>query len=267
MKLCPSSYYKWKKRSNSKSELENEAILAEMKAIYQETDGIYGYRRLMMEYNARHDSHYNVKRFRRLARLGGLKAVIRRKKPAYQYHYAENVEDNILSRDFHAEHANEKWLTDVTEMKYGDGEKLFLSAILDLGNNSVVTYTIGTRNNNALVFDTFDKAIKLHPEATPLVHSDRGFQYTSKIFQAKLEAQGMTQSMFRPGKCIDNGPMEGFWGILKAEMYHLHTFDDYDSLRQAIEDYIYFYNYKRRQKKLGNLSPMEYEQRKTGTFV
>ena len=239
MKLCPSSYYKWKKRSNSKSELENEAILAEMKAIYQETDGIYGYRRLMMEYNARHDSHYNVKR---LARLGGLKAVIRRKKPAYQYHYAENVEDNILSRDFHAEHANEKWLTDVTEMKYGDGEKPFLSAILDLGNNSVVTYTIGTRNNNALVFDTFDKAINLHPEATPLVHSDRGFQYTSKIFQAKLEAQGMTQ-------------------------YHLHTFDDYDILRQAIEDYIYFYNYKRRQKKLGNLSPMEYEQRKTGTFV
>ena len=70
----------------------------------------------------------------------------------------------------------------------------------------------------------------------------------------------MTQSMSRVGRCIDNGPMEGFWGILKCEMYYLSTFKDYDSLVAAIEGYIYFYNYERRQKNLNKMSPMTYRQ-------
>lgn len=70
----------------------------------------------------------------------------------------------------------------------------------------------------------------------------------------------MTQSMSRVGRCIDNGPMEGFWGILKCEMYYLRTFQDYDSLAAAIKDYIHFYNYERRQRKLGKLAPMTYRQ-------
>lgn len=70
----------------------------------------------------------------------------------------------------------------------------------------------------------------------------------------------MTQSMSRVGRCIDNGPMEGFWGILKCEMYYLSKFHDYDSLVTAIEDFIHFYNFKRRQKKLERLAPMSYRQ-------
>ncbi|MDO4281097.1 MAG: IS3 family transposase [Peptococcaceae bacterium] len=73
--------------------------------------------------------------------------------------------------------------------------------------------------------------------------------------------------MSRAGKCIDNGPTEGFWSNLKTEMYYLHTFDDYESLVQAVEKYIHFYNYRRRQKKLDNLPPMKYAQRKAGTFI
>jgi transposase InsO family protein len=66
--------------------------------------------------------------------------------------------------------------------------------------------------------------------------------------------------MSRVGRCIDNGPMEGFWGILKCEMYYLHKFDNYESLAAAIEEYIHFYNYNRRQKKLKCLSPTSYRQ-------
>jgi len=66
--------------------------------------------------------------------------------------------------------------------------------------------------------------------------------------------------MSRVGRCIDNGPMEGFWGILKCEMFYLGNFKDYDSLAAAIESYIHFYNYERRQKKLNKLSPMTYRQ-------
>lgn len=75
---------------------------------------------------------------------------------------------------------------------------------------------IGKSNNNQLVFKTFDKAIAANPGAKPLVHSGRGYQYTSRLFKVKLDAIEDTQSMSRVGRCIDNGPMEGFWGILKA---------------------------------------------------
>ena len=105
-------------------------------------------------------------------------------------------------------------------------------------------------NNNQLVFDNFDEAVTLYPDAHPLFHSDRGFQYTSKIFYNKLQAAKMRQSMSRVGRCIDNGPMESFWGMLKSEMYYLRRFRNKDTLIQAIENYIHFYNNGRFQKRL-----------------
>lgn len=208
--------------------------------------------------NARCQTSYNYKRIYRLTQLVGLKAVIRRKRPQYQRSTPEVIAENILNRDFRAEKLNEKWLTDVTEFKYGDNAKLYLSAILDLKDKGIVSFAIGRSNNNHLVFKTFDLAVSQYPDAHPLLHSDRGFQYTSKQFKSRLDQAGMTQSMSRVGRCIDNGPMEGFWGILKCEMYYLGNFKDYESLAAAIERYIHFYNYERRQKKLNRLSPMTY---------
>lgn len=116
---------------------------------------------------------------------------------------------------------------------------------------------IGDSNNNPLVFDTFDKAIKENPDAHPTFHSDRGFQYTSKTFHRKLLDQKMTQSMSRVGKCIDNGPMEGFWGLLKRERYYKRRFTSREAIVSMIEEYIYYYNNKRYQRNLGVLTPME----------
>ena len=106
-------------------------------------------------------------------------------------------------------------------------------------------------------FDTFDEAIEKNPNAHPLCHSDRGYQYTNRSFHNKLEKAGMTQSMSRVGKCIDNGPMEGFWGILKRERYYGKRFTDKETLTKMIEDYIDYYNNKRLQRNLGILTPME----------
>jgi transposase InsO family protein len=212
------------------------------------------------ELNARYETSYNYKRIYRLTQLVNLKAVIRRKRPLYQRSTPEVTAENILSRDFKAEKLNEKWLTDVTEFKYGNNEKLYLSAILDLKDKGIVSYAMGRSNNNHLVFQTFDLAVSKYPDAHPLFHSDRGFQYTSKQFKFKLDKAGMKQSMSRVGRCIDNGPMEGFWGILKCEMYYLASFKDYDSLAAAIESYIYFYNNERRQKRLNKMPPMPYRQ-------
>lgn len=259
LELNRSSYYNWTHRTKSNREKENEALLHEIAVIYAEHNGTYGYRRVADEYNATHKQQYNIKRFYRLVHIVGLLAVIRRKRPAYQRSMPEVTAENILNRDFTANTVNEKWCADVTEMKYGsEGEKAYLSAILDLKGRDIVSFAIGKSNNNQLVFETFDLAIRKYPDAHPLFHSDRGFQYTSKIFKAKLDKQGMQQSMSRVGRCIDNGPMEGFWGILKCEMYYLNQFETYDELVTAVEQFIHYYNHQRRQHKLNCLPPATY---------
>ena len=154
----------------------------------------------------------------------------------------------------------EKWLTDVTEFKWYEGtevHKLYLSAILDLCDRRIVSYVLSERNDNPLVFKTFDKAIQTNPDAHPLFHSDRGFQYTNRTFHHKLAQAGMTQSMSRVAHCIDNGPMEGFWGILKRERYYGRRFTSKRDLVQMIGNYIHYYNTRRVQRNLGILMPME----------
>ena len=116
--------------------------------------------------------------------------------------------------------------------------------------------------NNPLVFDTFDKAVATNPGATPLLHSDRGYQYTSKAFRRRILAAGMTQSMSRVARCIDNGPMEGFWGLMKREMYYGKKYKTKEELMLAIEKYIDYYTNKRVQRNLGVLTPMEFHERK-----
>ena len=116
--------------------------------------------------------------------------------------------------------------------------------------------------NNPLVFDTFDKAVATNPGATPLLHSDRGYQYTSKAFRRRILAAGMTQSMSRVARGIDNGPMKGFWGLMKREMYYGKKYKTKEELMLAIEKYIDYYTNKRVQRNLGVLTPLEFHEQK-----
>ena len=259
--LCRSAYYKWLKREPSQHQRTNEQLVEWIKELYEEQNGILGYRQMTITINRIHETKYNIKRIRRLMQILHLQSVCRRKKYNYIKSTPEVITENVLNREFYADAPNEKWLTDVTEFKYYVGEetkKLYLSAILDLYDRRIVSYKIGASNNNPLVFETFDEAIQNNPNAHPLFHSDRGFQYTSKAFHKKLMKAGMRQSMSRVGRCIDNGPMEGYWGILKSEMYYLKKFTSQEELTKAIEDYIIFYNTKRYQLKLKCMTPMEY---------
>lgn len=252
------SYYKWLNRPETLRDKENRVVLEEIINIYSEVNGIYGYRRITLNVNRRLDSHYNHKRIYRLMKSVKLTSVIRKKKKKYVYSTPQVTAENVLNREFTSNRPNEKWLTDVTEFKLTTGKKAYLSAILDLSDKSIISYVVGTSNNNKLVFDTLDQAIIANPDAKPIFHSDRGFQYTNKVFKHKLDKMEATQSMSRVSRCIDNGPMEGFWGTLKSEMYYLKKFNTYEELRQAIDEYIEFYNTKRLQKKLKGMTPTEY---------
>lgn len=204
----------------------------------------------------------NDKRVLRICRAKGIKSTIKYSNHGCTRQASEPqyLAENVLKREFYADRPNAKWLTDVTEFKYYIGlevHKLYLSAILDLFDRRIVSFVIRDRNDNALVFQTFDKAVAENPDAHPLFHSDRGFQYTNRVFHAKLEQAGMTQSMSRVGRCIDNGPMEGFWGILKRERYDGRRFTSREELVKMIEDYIAYYNTGRLQRGLGVLTPFE----------
>ncbi|MMZ58664.1 Integrase core domain protein [compost metagenome] len=227
-------------------------------SLYEKVEGTFGYRQLTLHMCRQMQKAINLKRVQRLMKIKGIQSVIRRKKRKYQRSTPQQVAENILNREFQAEAPNEKWATDVTEFKYGNGQKAYLSAILDLHDKSIISYVLGRSNNNPLVFQTLDLALQSAPDSTPLLHSDRGFQYTSLRFKELLDEAKIKQSMSRVGRCIDNGPMESFWGTLKCEKYYLHTYQSFEELKKDIDDYIHFYNYERLQAKLNGLSPMEF---------
>lgn len=258
LNISRAGYYKWLHREISDNEKENIKISEIIKEYDNKFNHILGYRQMTLFINYFNHSNYNKKRIHRIMKALNIHSVIRKKKKKYQYSKPETTVENKLERDFYAKAPNEKWTTDVSEMKIpSTNKKLYISVIFDLYDRYIVAYVISRKNNNKLVFDTFDKAIELNPIAKPIFHSDRGFQYTSKVFQIMLEEQGMDQSMSRVGHCIDNGPTEGLWGIIKTEMYQMYNITDEKSLIKAIKNYIKFYNEERPQGRYNCKTPLD----------
>ena len=255
------AYYNWLSGKLSEREKENGRIADLAEQIHTESPD-KGYRRIRDDLERYHSVRISDKRALRICRSRDIKSTVKYANHGCTRNAAnpQYLAENVLDRDFRADRPNEKWLTDVTEFKWyenGEKRKVYLSAILDLYDRRIVAHVIRDSNDNPLVYDTFDAALKAYPDAHPIFHSDRGFQYTNRVFHTRLEEAGITQSMSRVAHCIDNGPMEGFWGILKRERYYGHKFTDRESLVNMIEDYICYYNTMRLQRNLGILTPME----------
>lgn len=256
--ISRAAYYKWLHREIPEYEKENIKLAELIKEYDERFNHILGYRRMTSWINHFNHTNYKKRRVYRIMKILNIHSAIRKKKKKYKTSTPEAIADNKLKRDFYATAPNQKWATDVTEFKVpGENKKLYLSAILDLYDRYPVAYVVSCRNDNNLVFTTFDRAIALNPNAKPVFHSDRGFQYTSKSFQSILKKQEMEQSMSRVGHCIDNGPTEGFWGIIKTEMYQMYTIKDEKSLRFAINDYMRFYKEERPQDRYHCKTPLE----------
>lgn len=187
-----------------------------------------------------------------------LKAAIKVKRySSWRGDHGETA-DNILQRDFKAIQPNEKWVTDVTEFAV-NGRKLYLSPIIDLFNNEVVSYSISERPVLAMIDEMLDQAFsKLQNQNKPILHSDQGWQYRHRWYQSRLQEVGIRQSMSRKGNCLDNACAECFFSTLKSECFYLYDFKNIDELRPALEDYIHYYNNKRISIRLKGLSPVEY---------
>ena len=252
-------YYKWLKRQESSSpkQVEDHKIKKLIMECHTKLKGIYGYRRVQTWLKTMHNLHMNHKRVQRLMGELGLKAVIRRKRPYYGKKEAYVISNNHLNRDFTASKPNEKWVTDVTYLIF-NGQKLYLSAIKDLYNNEIIAYEISRRNDLKLVMDTVKKARNKRSVKGIMLHSDQGFQYTSKQYNKLLNKYKMKSSMSRKGNCWDNACMENFFSHFKTECFYLTTFRTTEEVKFAVHQYIRFYNQQRFQKKLNNLSPYKY---------
>lgn len=253
--ISRSSYYKWLKRKPSKDEQKLKQLKKNISEVYHQHKGIYGYRRITIYLNHYKKMKVNHKCVYRLMSLMGLKAVIRRRRYNYRPSKAIHVSENLLDRKFTANKAYQKLLTDVTEFQLTNGQKAYLSAVLDLGTNQIVAYQLGHSNNNSLVLNTFKQIRSKLIANETLIHSDRGYQYTSYAFAQFIKDTQAIQSMSRVGKCIDNGPMENFFGILKSELYYLNKYDTFDNLTNDINQYIDFFNTKRVTLKMGLAIP------------
>ncbi|NYV27564.1 IS3 family transposase [Streptobacillus felis] len=242
LELNRSSYYNYLKIKDIDRDLE---LIDTIKTIAREFNYTYGRKRMTIEVNKRLSSKFNEKKIRRIMIEEDIVCVIRVKKRIFKKSSEEYVVENILSRDFTTSRDNEKISTDVTEITTGEG-KLYLGGIIDMHSKSLVSYKIGKRNNNELVFDTFKDFINKNNIcfSSLTLQSDRGFQYTSYGFKQII--QDITHSMNRPGHCPDNSLIESFWGTFKSECYYnpylKDSFKTVEGATKAIEEYINFYN-------------------------
>lgn len=170
------------------------------------------------------------------------------------------VANNLVNRRFKASKPNELWLTDITEFRIkGQEKKLYLSPILDIFNSEVISYTLSNHPTINLTNTMLEKALDKNKDIKNLtIHSDQGFHYQHSSWTNRLEKMNIVQSMSRKGNCLDNSPMENFFGVLKQEMYYGVEFESYDKLVKEIEEYIKWYNEDRIKTKLNGMSPVDY---------
>jgi len=206
-----SGYYRYLSRKNKPD--KDEELAEKIRYIYQLRNKTYGYRRIQAELLRLYRLHVNHKKVLRIMQKLGIQSIIRRKR-FYQNQFRTpagvRITENLFDRQFQADQPNQKWVTDVTWIPIG-GHALFLSAIMDLFNNEIVAFHICSRNDNALVLNTVRKALEKRGDVSgTILHSDRGFQYTSHDYHHMLAQFAIKPSMSRRGNCLDNAPIESF---------------------------------------------------------
>lgn len=255
LNMARSSFYYYSKQTG-KADKYSE-VKEMIQRIYHKHKGRLGYRRIALLLRQQGQA-INHKTVLRLMKILSLKSVIRLKK--YKSYKGEQgkIAPNFLNRAFKAEKPNQKWATDITEFNVS-GKKLYLSPIIDLYNQEIVSYELSENPTFKSVMTMIDKAFKKVNITQPLLlHSDQGWQYQMKQYQHSLQKKGITQSMSRKGNCLDNAVIENFFGILKSELFYLKKYDSIIQLKKEINQYINYYNNDRIKLNLKGMSPIQY---------
>ena len=247
-----SGYYEYVKRMEAPA--KDLPLAEKIRECQEECRSTYGYRRVHI-WLERQGIHHNPKTVLRVMNKYSLLSVVRRKRYV-KYGEALHRYPNLLNRNFVADRPNQKWVTDISYIRTGQGF-LYLSVIRDLYDNSIVAYKTGTEQTVNLVLRTVRAAKKNEKVTAELqLHSDQGFQYTSQAYFKLTKEYGITPSMSRRGNPYDNALAENFFSILKTECIYRQKIATFEEARTLIDDYIFFYNHQRIQTKT-KLTPLE----------
>lgn len=260
MKVSRSGFYHYLHRCSATDEDPTQAALeARVKAIFKESRGTYGSRRISKKLKS---EGYNVGRHRAriLMRKLGLKArTPKRYKATTDSNHGHPVAPNLLNRQFDVDGPDKVWTADITYVWTLEGW-LYLAVVMDLHSRQVVGWAMDKRMKTQLVTDALAMAYwRRKPLAGLMHHSDRGSQYACKDYQNQLKQYQMVPSMSRKGNCWDNAPTERFFRSLKSEHLQYCRFASRAAAKAEVLNYITFYNAYRLHSTLGYMSPMEYE--------
>lgn len=257
----------WQARFNRGN--KDEDIQIQLRALRKEHPN-YGYRRLHASLK-RMGCIINKKRVQRLIQKLQLQVTnFTRRSRKYNSYRGQvgKTAQNLIHRRFRTTVALQKITTDISEFKYYEADKsgnvqvkkLYLNPFLDMYNGEIISFSISQRPTMEAILVPLEKAIEV-TKACPYrrtFHSDQGWAYQMKQYRKRLKDNNIYRSMSRKGNCLDNSPMENFFGLLKQEIYYGNTCHSYEELASAIKSYIHYYNEVRIKAKLGYLSPIEY---------
>ena len=267
--MSKTTYYYHK---NKIVEDKDEDIKKKIKDIFHDNKSRYGYRRitLVLRNEGIIINHKKVKRLMKIMGLYGITPRVKYK--SYKGDMNGTVSNLLLDketdeekhktyykRNFSTTSVNQKWTTDVSEFHISAG-KLYLSPILDMYNDEIVSYDISISPNYTQIINMLDKAFSQYKDLEGLIfHSNQGWQYQMNHYHKILKDRGIIQSMSRKGNCLDNSPMENFFGRMKNEMFYgqEYRFKTLEQLKEEMEEYIRYYNEERIKVKLKGLTPAQ----------
>lgn len=258
LKLSRQPYYRWRARSVTTAEI-TWAYRANALFTAHADDPEFGHRLLADEARASGEPMADRTAWR-ICRQNGWWSAFGKKKGRSGKKAGPPVHDDLVGRDFTAQGPNQLWLTDITEHPTAEG-KLYLCAIKDVFSNRIVGYSIDSRMKSRLAVNALDNAVASRGNvAGCVVHSDRGSQFRSRKFLRALARHRLAGSMGRVGAAGDNAAMESFFGLLQNNVLNRRSWTTREHLRIAIVTWIErTYHRRRRQPRLGRLTPIEYE--------
>lgn len=236
---------------------EQEKMNEMAKQMFDKSFNTYGKRRLS---NALRKEGFAMGVFKTSRLMKTLGLVAKRPKKPHYYPVGKELPNipNHLNREFNPPNINTHWVGDMTYIRSHQGWS-YLATVMDLGNKEIVGYEISKTPDAQLAKRALINAIAKHqPDTTQLMfHSDQGVQYTANLFKDCLALHKITQSMSRRGNCWDNAVQERFFRNLKTEYLNDLSFMNHQSVVDAVEKYIGFYNHKRLNSAIDYLTPVQ----------
>jgi len=214
---------------------------------------------------SKYNINMNLKKIHRIKKDYELETVIRKKNKwnvIQRKGLESRVSPNILQREFKQRTPDKVYSTDISYLFYGENrnKRAYLSATKDLATKEIVAYNVNKNIGLETATDGLEELLKRlskQERKDLMIHSDQGFHYTNLMYVNKLKKYGITQSMSRKGNCLDNAPIESFFGHLKDEI-DLRSCNSYEEVEKMVAKYINYYNNERYQWGLKRMTPIEY---------